>query len=67
MAVVQATIKAALDALSVTMKTAPMSDSDYNNALAGIIRNAILSATVSGTATGAMAGGTGVPVTGGLT
>ena len=67
MAVVQATIKAALDALSVTMETAPMSDSDYNNALAGIIRNAILSATVSGTATGAMAGGTGVPVTGGLT
>jgi hypothetical protein len=52
MAVVQATIKAALDALSVTMKTAPMSDSDYNNALAGIIRNAILSASLSVPGTG---------------
>ena len=47
MAVLQATIKAALDVLSTTMKEAPMSDSDYNNALAGIIRNAILSATVN--------------------
>ena len=66
MAVVQATIKAALDALSATANTAPMSDSDYNNALAGIIKDAILSASVTGTATGAMAGGPGVPVTGGL-
>jgi hypothetical protein len=67
MAVVQATIKAALDVLSTNMKTAPMSDSDYNDAMAGIIRNAILSATVSGTATGAVGGGSGVPITGGLT
>jgi hypothetical protein len=67
MAVVQATIKTALDVLSATMEAAPMSDSDYNNALAGIIRNAILSATVTGTATGALSGGPGVPVTGSLT
>jgi len=66
MAVVQETIKAALDVLSTSAKASPMSDSDYNNALAGIIKNAILSATVSGTATGAMAGGPGVPVTGSL-
>jgi|WetSurMetagenome_2_1015567.scaffolds.fasta_scaffold140723_1 hypothetical protein len=47
MAVVQATIKAALDNLSAEMEESPMTDSDYDNALAGIIRDAILSATVT--------------------
>jgi hypothetical protein len=67
MAVVQATIKASLVELYNSAKENAMTEADFADGMATIIREAILSAQVTGTATGAMAGGPGVPVTGGLT
>lgn len=46
MPVVQATIKSALEALYTTAKASPMSDADFADGMAKIIRDAILTATV---------------------
>ena len=69
MAVVKATIKGALLSLYNSAKSGEMSESDFADGMADIIRNAILSATVnvtsvSGVTTG---GGTSGPGTGTLT
>jgi hypothetical protein len=66
MAVVQATIKAALLAVYNEAKAAPMSEADFADKIATVISDAILSATVTGTATGVTPGGASVPVTGTL-
>ena len=63
MAVVKATIKAELLALYNAAKSGEMSESEFADGMADIIRNAILSATV--TVSGVQSGGS--TATGGLT
>ena len=46
MPVVQATIKSALEALYATAKASPMTESDFADGMATIIRDTILTATV---------------------
>lgn len=67
MAVVKATIKAAILSLENDAQASEMTKNAYADRLADIIRNAILSASVTGTATGVTTGGSSVPVTGSLT
>ena len=66
MAVVQATIKAALLVVYNEAKAAPMTEAEFADKIATVIADAILSAQVTGTATGVTAGPASVPVTGTL-
>ena len=56
MAVVKATIKAALLALYTSAEASPMTRDDFADEMADIIRDAILSATITVTSSGAFPG-----------
>lgn len=65
MAVDKNTIKIALQALYTSAQSG-ISDANFADAMADIIKNAILSADVTGQATGVQSGGSTAPVTGSL-
>lgn len=66
MAVSQPTIKSDLLALYNDARSSPMSEEEFADRMATIIRDAILSADVTGTATGVESGTSTAPVTGDL-
>ena len=66
MAVSQPTIKSDLLALYNDARSSPMSEEEFADRMATIIRDAILSADVEGTATAVESGTSTAPVTGDL-
>jgi len=66
MATSHATIKAALLGIYNSAKATSMSEDSFADQMATVIQDAILSADLDGTATGAQTGGPGVPVVGSL-
>lgn len=67
MPVSQPAIKAQLLTLYNEMKASEFTEEQFADRMATIIKDAILSATVTGTASGVQSGGSTAPVTGGLT
>jgi hypothetical protein len=66
MAVDKNTISSELQVLYNAAKTSEMSEQDFADGMATIIKNAILSATVTGSASGVMSGSSIATVTGSL-
>jgi flagellar hook-basal body complex protein FliE len=66
MPLVKATLQAALASAYNQAKASPMSESDFATLISDAIDAYNKTATVTGTATGALAGGPGVPVVGTL-